>query len=61
MRLQLIDYVLWWSAPILQLGVSVALYSRRLYRQYPCFFNYTVLQTLSVPVLMLCRSWADYY
>jgi hypothetical protein len=61
MRLHLLDYILWCLAPILQLGVLAALSRRDLYRQYPFFFNYTVWQTLSVPVLIIFKSWVNYY
>ena len=56
------DYALWLAARTLQLGVLVAMYRRGLYRQYPCFFNYTVLQTLSVPILVVIWvQWGVYY
>jgi len=61
MRLHLIDYALWFAAPTLQLGIWVAMYRRGLYRQYPCFFNYIILQTLSAPVLFALSRWSEYY
>lgn len=61
MRFHLLDYVLWCSAPLVQWGVLVALNRRSLYHQYPFFFNYTVWQTLSVPVLITSKGWVNYY
>jgi hypothetical protein len=61
MRLHQLDYIFWCSAPIVQCCVLVAISRRGLYRQYPFFFNYTVWQTLSVPVLMMFRGWVNYY
>jgi succinate dehydrogenase hydrophobic anchor subunit len=63
MHLRLVDYVLWLATPVLQTGLLVALYRRGLHRDYPCFFNYTILQILSDPVLALCSrfSYSAYY
>ncbi len=51
MHLRLIDYIFWFSAPALQVGVLVAMYRRGLHREFPYFFNYTVLQVLGEPIL----------
>ncbi len=51
MHLRLVDYVVWFATPVLQSGLLVALYRRGLHRDYPFFFNYTILQVISVPVL----------
>ncbi len=61
MRLHLIDYVLWLSAPALQLGVLVAMYRRGLYREYPCFFNYIVVQSLGGLALIAASGYSNYY
>jgi hypothetical protein len=62
MHLQLVDYVLWLLAPTLQVGVLVAMYRRGLHREFPYFFNYTILQILGDPVLFALRgSYALYY
>jgi hypothetical protein len=63
MHLRLIDYVLWFAGPLMQLGVLVAMYRRGLHRDYPYFFNYTVLQVLSEPILFVVQrhSYAMYY
>jgi len=63
MHLRLIDYVLWFSAPTLQLGVLVAMYRRGLHRDYPYFFNYTILQVAGEPILLVMQkqSYTFYY
>jgi hypothetical protein len=63
MHLRLIDYVLWLAAPTLQLGVLVAMYRRGLHRDYPYFFNYTILQVANEPILFLMnrQSYTLYY
>jgi hypothetical protein len=47
----------------MQLGVLVAMYRRGLHRDYPYFFNYTVLQVLSEPILFVIQrhSYSMYY
>lgn len=63
LHLRLIDYVLWCAGPIMQLGVLVAMYRRGLHRDYPYFFNYTLLQVVSEPILFVIQrhSYALYY
>ncbi|MGA3318417.1 MAG: hypothetical protein ABSC64_18515 [Candidatus Korobacteraceae bacterium] len=63
MHLRLLDYVLWLAGTLMQLGVLVAMYRRGLHREYPYFFNYTVLQILSGPILVLLQrhSYSMYY
>ena len=63
MHLRLADYVLWCAGPIMQFGVLVAMYRRGLHREYPYFFNYTVLQVLSEPILFVIQrhSYTMYY
>src|ERR1035438_4920358 len=63
MHLRLFDYVLWFGGTLMQLGVLVAMYRRGLHRDYPYFFNYTVLQVLSEPILFVVQkhSYATYY
>jgi len=46
MRLLPLDYVLWFATPILMGMVVVAMYRRRLHREFPYFFNYAILQVL---------------
>jgi hypothetical protein len=47
----------------MQLGVLVAMNRRGLHRDYPYFFNYTVLQVVSEPILFVVQrhSYAIYY
>jgi len=63
MQLHLIDYVLWFSAPTLQVGVLVAMYRRGLRRDYPYFFNYAILQVFGEPILFIMhkQSYALYF
>lgn len=63
MHLRLFDYVLWFGGTLMQLGVLVAMYRRGLHRDYPYFFNYTLLQVLSEPILFVIQrhSYSMYY
>ncbi len=63
MHLRLLDYLLWIASPLLQAGVLISLYRRGLHRDYPYFFNYTILQVVSDPVLyaIQLRSYTFYY
>ncbi len=63
MHLRVIDYVLWIGGTLMQIGVLVAMYRRGLHRDYPYFFNYTVLQVLTEPILFVVQkhSYATYY
>src|SRR5215471_19483649 len=63
MHLRLADYVLWFATPLLQAGVLLAMFRRGLHKEYPFFFNYTVLQVISVPVLaiLMFESYTVYY
>ncbi len=56
MHLRLMDYALWFAAPLLQAGVLVCMLKRGLYRQYPFFFNYTILEVVSTPLLAIIYS-----
>jgi hypothetical protein len=61
--LRLIDYLLWWTAPTLLVGVVVMLWKRGLNRDFPFFFYYAVLQVCSDPILGLVHaySYTAYY
>ena len=63
MHLRPTDYVLWIATPLLQMGVLIAMIKRGLHRDYPYFFNYTILQVVGVPVLyiILTRSYSVYF
>ena len=50
MHLRTIDYVIWWTTPVVMTMVAIAMYRRRLYREFPVFFNYVILQILSFGV-----------
>ena len=63
MHLHAIDYVLWFAAPLAQLGVLVCMYRRGLHRDYPYFFNYTILSVVNDPILLFIynRSYSVYF
>ena len=63
MHLRLLDYVLWCASPLIQFGVLVVMYRRGLHREYPYFFNYTLLQVVSEPILFVIQrhSYSLYY
>ncbi len=58
MHLRLIDYVLWLSAPTIQLVVLLVMYRRGLQRDYPYFFNYTILSVANEPVLFVMQKYS---
>src|SRR5580704_6815157 len=62
MHLRLIDYVLWIATPTLQIWVLVAMVRRGLHHDYPCFFNYTILQVVGDPILyFIYPRWSPVY
>ncbi|MGA9565541.1 MAG: hypothetical protein WBS19_08465 [Candidatus Korobacteraceae bacterium] len=63
MHLQFIDYALWLVAPCLQVGIAVQMFRRGLFRRFPFFFTYTLLQVCSNPLLVMTErhSYALYY
>jgi hypothetical protein len=63
MHLHLIDYVFWFSASAIQLCVLVVMFRRGLHREYPYFFNYTMLRVLSDLILFIVyrQSYTLYY
>jgi len=63
MHLRLADYALWFASPLLQVGVAITLFRRGLHRDYPYFFNYTILGIVSEPTLFLfsLKSYNVYY
>ena len=56
MHLSLTDYCLWLASPLLLVGVLIAMLVKNLYREYPYFFTYTVLQVLSALFLLMVRN-----
>jgi len=61
MHVSLIDYILWFASPLLQAGVLVALFRRGLYREYPYFFSYVILQVVSITFLLLAQRSVTLY
>ena len=62
MHFSLTDYVFWLASPLFQVGVLISLFKRGLHKEYPYFFNYTLLQVLSVAFLLAVqRSLSLYY
>src|ERR1700735_3963586 len=63
MHYRLADYVLWLTTPLLQGGVLLAMYRRGLQKDYPYFFYYTILQVVSVIILvpLAAYSYTAYY
>ena len=56
MHLSLNDYGLWLASPLLLVGVLIAMLVKGLYREYPYFFTYAVLQVLSILFLLMVRN-----
>jgi hypothetical protein len=56
MNFSVADYVLWLASPLFQVGVLVLLFRRGLYKDYPYFCNYTILQVLSIAFLLSVRN-----
>jgi hypothetical protein len=63
MHLGVMDYVLWYTSPVLQAVILLCMYRRGLHRDYPFFFNYTILSILSDPILLVLQktSYSAYY
>ena len=52
--LPILVYALWLVAPVMQSAVGYGMWIRRLYRDYPLFFTYTIEQLLRFLVLFYC-------
>ncbi len=61
MQLHSLNYLLWWCTPILLSGVAVSMFRRRLYRDFPFFFNYVVFQVVSFAVEFPLRFSPAYF
>lgn len=61
MHLHTIDYIFWWATPVLMAAIGVAMYRRRLHREFPYFFNYVLFQVLSFAVEFPMRHSANFY
>ncbi len=58
MHYRTLDYALWFTTPLLQTGVLIAMFRRGLHKDYPWFFNYTILQVSSVPILAALMAFS---
>ena len=61
---QIIDsayYPLWFAHPVLQVGLAVAIWRRKLLRTYPVFFTYVVSEVVMFVVLFASQKNYDYY
>jgi len=56
MHILLSQSILWFSVQILQVGILVCMYRRRIQKFYPAFFNYILLQVLSDPFLTIAEG-----
>jgi len=61
MRLQTVDYILWWGTPVLMLIIAGAMYHRRLHREFPVFFNYVIFQIVSFAIEYPLRKWPNLF
>src|SRR5215831_20606132 len=61
MRLYSFNYLLWWLTPVLMAVIAVAMYRRKLHRDFPYFFNYTLFQILSFAIEFPLRHWVNWY
>ncbi len=66
MHLHAVDYVLWLIPPLLQAILLLGLRLRKLSDTFPYFVRYTLLQAISVPLLVVLQlspsgGWAYYY
>jgi predicted transporter len=61
MRVHTIDYILWCTTPVLMTVLAVAMYWRRLHKEFPYFFNYVVFQVLSFLIEFPLRNWNNYF
>jgi hypothetical protein len=61
MQLHTLNYFLWWCTPVLLSLVAVCMVRRRLYRDFPYFFNYVIFQVLSFAIEFPLRTTAAYF
>ena len=61
MHFSLTDYFFWLASPLFQVGVLISLFRRGLHKEYPYFFNYTLLQVLSVAFLLAVQHSQSLY
>jgi hypothetical protein len=56
---QIPTYILWLALPLLQSGIGYRMWTRRLYRDYPLFFSYTLEQLLRFLLLFYYYHWSS--
>lgn len=61
MRLHVIDYVLWCITPVLMTVIAACMYHRRLYKEFPYFFNYVIFQVIAFLIEFPLHTWVNYY
>ena len=61
MRLHLVDYVLWCTSPAIMVLIAGAMYRRRLYKEFPYFFNYVLFQVISFVVQISLHRWDNWF
>ena len=61
MRLHAIDYILWCATPVMMSIIAAAMYRRRLYKEFPYFFNYVIFMILSFLVEFSLRNWVNIF
>jgi hypothetical protein len=57
---QLVCSALWMAHPVLQTGVAIVMYRRKLHRTFPVFFAYILSQILTFAILFPINRWAGY-
>lgn len=50
MKITTLQYLIWFVGPVVQVLIAYAMLSRKLVREYPIFFAYTVFHILQFPV-----------
>jgi len=61
MQLLPIDYIFWWTTPVLMSVIAVTMYRRGLHREFPYFFNYVLFQVVSFAVEFPMRHSGNFY
>lgn len=61
MRLHLIDYALWWMAPVVMIAIAARMRRGRLQREFPFFFNFVVFGIATFAVEFPLHNSEDYY
>ena len=61
MRLSSIDYILWFSNPVLMAVIALCMRRRKLHLEFPFFFNYALFQVIAFVVEFPLRNWTNYF